>query len=201
MESECCNGRLIICPLVVLYSVCEMLSHTFFFCIYNVYLFIYFGCTRSSFLCGGFPLAVRERGPLPCSVWASCCSGFSCGARAVGCGLHQLKLPGQHTGSVVGCGAWAQFLHRMWDPPRPGIEPVFPALAGMGSVPLSHQGSPPYILQFVTQISSRGLLPLCLKESSESLNNLLEVTQRGRGRIGTVLGLQTGRTGSHFLCH
>jgi len=58
MESECCNGRLIICPLVVLYSVCEMLSHTFFFCIYNVYLFIYFGCTRSSFLCGGFPLAV-----------------------------------------------------------------------------------------------------------------------------------------------
>ena len=28
------------------------------------------------------------------------------------------------------CGSWAQLLHNMWVPPRPGIEPVSPALAG-----------------------------------------------------------------------
>ena len=28
------------------------------------------------------------------------------------------------------CGSWAQSLHGMWDPPRPGLEPVSPALAG-----------------------------------------------------------------------
>ena len=28
------------------------------------------------------------------------------------------------------CGSRAQLLHGMWDPPRPGLEPVSPALAG-----------------------------------------------------------------------
>ena len=28
------------------------------------------------------------------------------------------------------CGSRAQFLHGMWDPPKPGLEPVSPALAG-----------------------------------------------------------------------
>ena len=28
------------------------------------------------------------------------------------------------------CGSRAQFLRGMWDPPRPGLEPVSPALAG-----------------------------------------------------------------------
>ena len=28
------------------------------------------------------------------------------------------------------CGSRAQLLHGMWDPPGPGPEPVFPALAG-----------------------------------------------------------------------
>ena len=28
------------------------------------------------------------------------------------------------------CGSRAQLLHGMWDPPRPGPEPVSPALAG-----------------------------------------------------------------------
>ena len=27
-------------------------------------------------------------------------------------------------------GSWAQLLRGMWDPPRPGLEPVSPALAG-----------------------------------------------------------------------
>ena len=28
------------------------------------------------------------------------------------------------------CGSWAQLLRGMWDLPRPGLEPVSPALAG-----------------------------------------------------------------------
>ena len=28
------------------------------------------------------------------------------------------------------CGAWAQLLHGMWEFPRPGLEPMSPALAG-----------------------------------------------------------------------
>ena len=28
------------------------------------------------------------------------------------------------------CGSWAQLLRGMWDPPRPGLEPASPALAG-----------------------------------------------------------------------
>ena len=28
------------------------------------------------------------------------------------------------------CGPWAQLLHCMWDLPRPGLEPVSPALTG-----------------------------------------------------------------------
>ena len=28
------------------------------------------------------------------------------------------------------CGTWAQPLHDIWDPPRPGVEPVSPPLQG-----------------------------------------------------------------------
>ena len=31
---------------------------------------------------------------------------------------------------LSGCGSRAQLLRSMWDPPRPGLEPVTPALAG-----------------------------------------------------------------------
>ena len=54
----------------------------------------------------------------PCGAWASHCGGFfCCGAQALG---HRLS----------GCGAWASLTQDMWDLPRPGIEPVSPALAG-----------------------------------------------------------------------
>ena len=46
------------------------------------------------------------------------CTGFrSCGSWAVECRLSS-------------CGAQAQLLHSMWDLPRPGLEPMSPALAG-----------------------------------------------------------------------
>ena len=34
------------------------------------------------------------------------------------------------TRRLSSCGSQAQLLHGMWDPPRPGLEPVSPALAG-----------------------------------------------------------------------
>ena len=41
----------------------------------------------------------------------------SCGSGALGCRLSS-------------CGTQALLLHSMWDLPRPGIEPLSPALAG-----------------------------------------------------------------------
>ena len=38
---------------------------------------------------------------------------------------HRLQTP-----RLSNCGSRAQLLHGMWDPPRPGLEPVSPALAG-----------------------------------------------------------------------
>ena len=35
-----------------------------------------------------------------------------------------------HTRRLSSCGSRAQLLHGMWDPPRPGLEPASPALAG-----------------------------------------------------------------------
>ena len=57
--------------------------------------------------------------------------GFSCGAQAVGARpsvvvAHGLSIC--YTGSVF--VTWAQLLHGMWDLPRPGMEPVSPALTG-----------------------------------------------------------------------
>ena len=40
------------------------------------------------------------------------------------CGLQALEH------RLSSCGAWAYLLHGMWDLPRPGLEPVSPALAG-----------------------------------------------------------------------
>ena len=34
------------------------------------------------------------------------------------------------THRLSSCGSWAQLLRGMWDLPRPGLEPVSPALAG-----------------------------------------------------------------------
>ena len=61
---------------------------------------------------------VVEHGAL--GAWASVVVALrlsSCGSRAP-----------EHRFSS--CGAWASLLRGMWDLPRPGLEPVSPALAG-----------------------------------------------------------------------
>ena len=64
-------------------------------------------------LCGLSPGAAPPRG-----AQASHCSDLCCGAWPLGC-----------TG-FSSCGTQAKLLLHLWDLPRPGIEPVSPALAG-----------------------------------------------------------------------
>ena len=92
----------------------------------------------SPLLCVGF-LQLQRVGATPRrGAQASRCSGFTCcraqapGARAsvvvarglISCGSWTLER------RLSSCGARAQLLHSMWDPPGSGLEPVSPALAG-----------------------------------------------------------------------
>ena len=118
--------------------------------IFSVSIFFFFGCVAFSLLCAGF-LQLRQVGAtLCCGAQASHCSGFSCGARALGTRASVVVAHGLsscsvwalgHSGfsscgaralerSLSSCGAQAQLLRGMWDLPRPGIKPVSPALAG-----------------------------------------------------------------------
>ena len=85
-----------------------------------IYLFIYLFmavlglhfCARAFSSCGERgPLFIAVRGPL--TVTASPVAE------------HRLQ-----TRRLSSCGSWAQLLRGMWDLPRPGLEPVSPALAG-----------------------------------------------------------------------
>ena len=69
-------------------------------------------CARAFSSCGKWgPLFIAVRGPL--TIVASLVAE------------HRLQ-----TRRLSSCGSWAQLLRSMWDPPRPGREPVSPALAG-----------------------------------------------------------------------
>ena len=90
-----------------------------FFFFFNFYLFILFlavlglrFCTRAFSSCGKWgSLFIAVRGPL--TIAASLVAE------------HRLQ-----THRLSNCGSRAQLLRGMWDPPRPGLEPMSPALAG-----------------------------------------------------------------------
>ena len=69
-------------------------------------------CARAFSSCG-------ERGPLFIAVHGPLTVAASLAAE------HRLQ-----TRRLSNCGSRAQLLRSMWDPPRPGHEPVSPALAG-----------------------------------------------------------------------
>ena len=69
-------------------------------------------CARAFSSCG-------ERGPLFIAVRGPLAIAASLVAE------HRLQ-----TRRLSNCGSRAQLLRGMWDPPRPGLEPVSPALAG-----------------------------------------------------------------------
>ena len=91
-------------------------KHLFFF--FLIYLFIFMAvlglrfCARAFSSCGKRgPLFIAVRGPL--TIAASLVAE------------HRLQ-----TRRLSTCGSRAQLLCGMWDLPRPGLEPVSPALAG-----------------------------------------------------------------------
>ena len=100
-------------PFLLLY----IKTRDFFFKINLLYLFILavLGlrfCARAFSSCGKRrPLFIAVRGPL--TIVASLVAE------------HRLQ-----TLRLSSCGSWAQLLRGIWDPPRPGLEPVSPALAG-----------------------------------------------------------------------
>ena len=55
---------------------------------------------------------------------------------------HRLRLR-----KLSNCGSWAQLLRGLWDFPRPGLEPVSPALAGRFST-TAPPGKPLFIFIF-----------------------------------------------------
>ena len=81
-------------------------------------LFIYLAVLGLHFCARAFS-DYSERGPLFTAV----CGPLTAAASLVG--EHGLQMR-----RLSSCGSRAQLLRDMWDPPRPGLEPVSPALAG-----------------------------------------------------------------------
>ena len=87
-----------------------------------------------------------ERGPLFIAV---------CGPLTISASLvaeHRLQ-----TRRLSSCGSQAQLLCRMWDLPKPGLEPASPALAG-GFSTTAPPGKPLFILSSFSICSIGGLL-------------------------------------------
>ena len=107
----------------------------------------------------------RAGATLHCGVWASHCGGFSCcgahalGARASVVVAHGLNSCGSRAVErrLSSCGARALLLCGMWDLPRPGIEPVSPALAGR-FLTTAPSGNPPHclLIEILYQMYSPG---------------------------------------------
>ena len=105
------------------YSRSFAFPYRLYFILFNLFIFIYL-------------LFLAVLGP-HCSVWASHCGSFSC------CRARALKHAGFSRCSTWAQQLWltAQLLGGMWDLPRPGLEPVSPALAG-GFITTALPGKP-----------------------------------------------------------
>ena len=113
-----------ICPVVGLLSHMVVLFLVFFFL--NLFYLFIFGCAGSSVRARAFsscgkwgPLFIAVQGPLFIAVRGPLTTA------APPVAGHRLQ-----TRKLSSCGSRAQLLRGMWDPPRPGLEPVSPALAG-----------------------------------------------------------------------
>ena len=106
----------------------------FFFLIYFIYLFFtalgLHCCAWAFSSCGERGLLFVVVCGLPIAV--TCCGAWALGTQAsvvVACGLSSCGSWALEC-KLGSCGTWALFLCGMWDLPRPGLEPMFPALAG-----------------------------------------------------------------------
>ena len=105
------------CELVFFFFFLNVSSYCFFF-FFNLFIYLFLAvlglrfCVRAFSSCGKWgPRFIAVRGPL--TIAASPVAE------------HRLQ-----TRRLSSCGSRAQLLRGMWDPPRPGLEPVSPALAG-----------------------------------------------------------------------
>ena len=96
----------------------HFLERFWFFFFINLFIYLFLAvlglrcCARAFSSCGKRgPLFIVVHGPL--TIMASLVAE------------HRLQ-----THRLSNCGSRAQLLHGMWDLPRPGLEPVSPALAG-----------------------------------------------------------------------
>ena len=98
----------------------------FFFPTLFIYLLFIFGCVGSSVRARAFS-SCGKRGPLFIAVrgllFIAVRGPFTIAAPPVA--GHRLQ-----TRRLSSCGSRTQLLRGMWDLPRPGLEPVSPALAG-----------------------------------------------------------------------
>ena len=136
----------------------------------------------------GFLQLRRAGATLRCSTRASHCGGFSCcragalGAWASVVVEHGLSSCGLWASErrLSSCGTQAQLFCGMWDLPRPGLEPVFPALAG-GFLTTVPPGKPQnYSLhRFLFTQDLSILIPLQVQQSHFSkgttINSLCEI--------------------------
>ena len=119
---------------------------SFFFVLFcfkfSIYLFILFLTVLGLRFCVRAFSSWGERGPLFIAVYGPLTITASPVAE------HRLQ-----THRLSSCGSWAQPLRGMWDPPRPGLEPMSPALAGRFST-TAPPGKPwlcfyPYLFYFL----------------------------------------------------
>ena len=133
-------------------------------------------CARAFSSCGERgPLFIAVRGPL--TIAASLVAE------------HRLQ-----TRRLSSCGSWAQLLRGMWDLPRPGLEPVCPALAG-GFLTTAPPGKPPSKLFLFHERKSQ----LSVSENmqiEEFLKNSPLLVPRGRFWL-SGLGSGPGGPGRH----
>ena len=90
-----------------------------FFLKFFIYLFYLFLAVLGLRFCARAFSSCGERGPLFIAVRGPLTAAASPVAE------HRLQMC-----RLSSCGSQAQSLRGMWDPPRPGLEPVSPALAG-----------------------------------------------------------------------
>ena len=129
-------------------SLCPFIFLSFFlFYLFMAVLCLRF-CARAFSSCGKRgPLFIAVRGPL--TIAAPPVAG------------HRLQ-----TRRLSSCGSRAQSLRGMWDLPRPGLEPVSPALAG-GFSTTAPPGKPPFTP------SDQGLPPTLESKNSQNCYSTL----------------------------
>ena len=134
---------------------CVVDGFFFFFNLFMAVLGLRF-CARAFSSCGEQgPLFIAVRGPL--TIAASLVAE------------HRLQ-----TCRLSNCGSWAQLLRGMWDLPRPGLEPVSPALAGRFST-TAPPGKPRWMDFYTLAKSGRVVLsPLAWACVSDALSSQAE---------------------------